>query len=199
MPDYSILVSAISDVGYWRWWSEKLPEIFQMEFGGVQIYVPSEDKTKPPSGLLALKFLRPSYVSFIRRKSNTDNLPADWPQQLKEDKIAPFNVSNDEFALNDDDLFLTVVNQIDSEVIHFTNNLGGKDVKLAFWAGAVGMKIEAAEIRPILISGEVQISAIASLHGDWWTYWRDYWKKRDTAEALPKDYACEVTIPLKEE
>ena len=31
----------------------------------------------------------------------------------------------------------------------------------------------------------------------WWDYWKDYYDKRDTEEAYEKDYACEVTIPLK--
>ena len=30
----------------------------------------------------------------------------------------------------------------------------------------------------------------------WCTYWKSYWKLRGTKEAYPKDYACEVTIPV---
>jgi hypothetical protein len=199
MIDYSTLVSVISDVGYWRWWSERLPELFQLEFGGVQIYVPSDDKTKPPSGLLALRFLRPSRVSFIQRKIGTDGLPPDWPRQLKDEKIEPFGVSYDQFALGDDALFSQILGQTVSEQVHFTDSSGGEQVKFAFWAGVAGVRIEAADVRPVLMSGETQLSTIASLHGDWWSYWRDYWKKRETADALPVDYACEVTIPLKQE
>jgi hypothetical protein len=199
MSDYSTLVSAISDVGYWRWWSERLPERFQLEFGGVQIYMPPKDKTQLPSGLLALRFLRPSSVSFIRRTGAGDGLPSDWPRQLKDEKLKPFSVSYEEFALGDDSLFDEVVGQIESEIVYFTDALGGKNVKLAFWAGNAGIRIEAAEIRPVLMSGEVPLSAIDALHENWWLYWRDYWMRRETAEALPKDYACEVTIPLEQE
>jgi hypothetical protein len=199
MADYSTLISAISDVGYWRWWSEGLPELFQLEFGGVQIYVPPQDKAKPPTGLLALRFFGPSLVSFIRRTAAADDLPPDWPRELKEENIAPFGVSHDQFALDDETLLRQVLDQVVDEQIHFSNGSGSKDVRFAFWAGAVGVKIEAAEVRPVLMTGEVSLSTIESLHGDWWAYWRDYWKKRGTAAAFPKDFACEVTIPLKQE
>ena len=33
----------------------------------------------------------------------------------------------------------------------------------------------------------------------WGIYWRDYWDKRGTKEAYEKDYACEVTIPIKDD
>jgi len=49
------------------------------------------------------------------------------------------------------------------------------------------------------MSGEISLADVASRHGAWWTYWRDYWNKRGTARALPRDYAWEVTIPLKSE
>jgi hypothetical protein len=193
--DYSILVSAIADVGYWRWWSEQLPELFQLEFGGVQFYIPPEDKSKPPSSLLALRFIRPSRVSFIRRNGDLDELPVDWPNQLKEEEIDPFGISHEKFALGDDALFNEIVSQTESEITYFTDSSGGRDVKLAFWSGAAGVRIEAVQLRLFLMSGEIELSTFASLNNDWWSYWQDYWKKRDTTEALPKDFACEVTIP----
>jgi len=197
--DYSNLVSAISDVGYWRWWSDSLPDLFQLEFGGVQIYEPPTDKTKPPSGLLALRFFRPSCVSFIRREIGADTLPLDWPRLLNADKIDPFAISNEQFALNDDVLGQAILGQAKDETVHFTDASGGNDVKLAFWAGIAGMRIEAAEVRPVLLRGEVALSTIASLNRDWWAYWQDYWKKRETTDAMPKDFACEVTFPIKRE
>jgi len=33
----------------------------------------------------------------------------------------------------------------------------------------------------------------------WWDYWKNYWKLRSTKDAYPKDYACEVTIPVRED
>jgi len=192
--DYSILASAISDVGYWRWWSGNLPESIQLEFGGVQLYVPPEDKSKPPSSLLALRFIRPTHVSFIQ-SNDFAGLPPDWPQQLHEDKIEPFSISHEDFALGDDAAVAQIVLQKKSEIIHFNDGSGGREVKFAFWAGEIGVHIEAAELRLFLMTGEIDLSTFASMNSAWWTYWQDYWKKRDTAEAFPKDFACEVTIP----
>ena len=195
MPDYSKLVSAISDVGYWRWWAERLPDVFQVEFGGAQLYIPPEDKNKAPSSITSLRFFRPSYVSFISRKDKFLVIPDDWSRLLKEDKIEPFNITYDEFALNDAPVFQRVVSKIETESIHFQDKNGGKNIEFAFWAGIMGMKITAAEVRPVLNSGEVDLSEIETLHSAWWTYWQEYWEKREAVDALPKDYACEVTIP----
>lgn len=38
---------------------------------------------------------------------------------------------------------------------------------------------------------------IKQLSEKWWEYWNDYWKKRGTESAYDKDYACEVTIPVR--
>ena len=37
---------------------------------------------------------------------------------------------------------------------------------------------------------------LAGMSARWWDYWHEYWEKRDTDRALPKDVACEITIPL---
>lgn len=198
MADYSTLVSAIADVGYWRWWTERLPGLFQLEFGGVQIYSPPATEAVAPSSLLALRFLNPSRISFLTRAAGDSPSP-EWPHLLQSDQINPPSVSHDQFALNDDRLFDEVLSQVQNEVLHFSSDLGGTEVRLAFWAGEVGIRIEAAELRPVLMSGEVDLATIVSMHGDWWSYWKEYWAKRGTSKALPSDYACEVTIPTQPE
>ncbi len=45
--------------------------------------------------------------------------------------------------------------------------------------------------------GELDPDQIVTAAGDWWEYWREYWRRRETDAPLPKDYACEVTIPIK--
>jgi hypothetical protein len=197
MTDYSTLVSAIRDTGVWRWWTERLPDIFQIEFSGVQLYMPPEDKNKPPSSILALRFYRPSFVGFIRRKDGSKAIPQDWPSLMREDKLDLFSVSYDEFALGDEKGLKEVVSQIESEEVHFASEGGGKNICFAFWAYTIGIRIDAQDVRPVFNAGEVDLSSIEQLHSAWWTYWQDYWKKRETPEAYPKDYACEVTIPTE--
>jgi hypothetical protein len=130
----------------------------------------------------------------MRRSTDVEFLPADWPRLLQENKLDSTGISYDEFALNDDEHFSEVISKAQSEIPHFTSDRSGK-IRLAFWAGIVGLRVEADEMCPVLMSGETDLSTIASMHEAWWQYWRDYRAKRGTSEALPKDFACEVTIP----
>ena len=64
------LAEAISDVGYWTWWAEKLPEVFQIEFGGSQLYFPATSPDTPPQSKVAVQFRQPTSVSFIARSED---------------------------------------------------------------------------------------------------------------------------------
>ena len=69
-------------------------------------------------------------------------------------------------------------------------------VKLAFRAGSVGLAVRANELTVISSSGEMSPEQIQQASEKWWAYWREYWNRRESDAPLPKDYACEVTIPL---
>lgn len=43
--------------------------------------------------------------------------------------------------------------------------------------------------------GELSLDDVENRKDKWWDYWKEYWEKRDSENPLPKDYACEVTIP----
>ena len=70
-------------------------------------------------------------------------------------------------------------------------------VQLVFWCGDHGFAIAAQGLRLVTHSGGVALDQVPEVNREWWAYWRRYWDKKDTPEALPKDFACEVTIPLK--
>lgn len=56
MTDHlTTLEQAISDVGYWRWWADALPDVFQVEFGGVQLHFPPASPEEPPNDVVALR------------------------------------------------------------------------------------------------------------------------------------------------
>jgi len=193
-----VIVSAITDVGMWRWWTAEFPNLVQLEFGGVQIYEPPDDPTKPPLCMVAMRFRRPKVVAFMRRGEDTDALPADWHTLLHDDAIEALSLSFEKFALDDADAIAAILEERTSEVEVFRNDaLEGAVIQVAFWAGPAGVRIEAAEVELVTMKGKLTPAEFAELHGDWWTYWKDYWKKRDTPDALPKSFACEVTIPLQ--
>lgn len=102
MADYlELLADAISDVGYWRWWVADLPEVFQIEFGGVQLWSPPTAADEPPCGIIALRFTDPVNVVFL---TLSEGLSDDWIQQLHDDKLDPFNVCHDLFSFNNENL-----------------------------------------------------------------------------------------------
>jgi hypothetical protein len=193
----SILESAIADVGYWRWWAHKLPTAFQVEFGGVQLWNPPTEKDGPPSGVVALRFGQPTVIAFLT--SDEINTPPDWRNALHEDRIDPFSVSNDAITLQSEELLDEVVTGSTAEYI-----LGNESdllnrtapVKLAFRAGPVCLVVRAQDLTVITSSGELNPEQIQQSSDRWWSYWREYWDQRATDAPMPKDYACEVTIPL---
>lgn len=49
----------------------------------------------------------------------------------------------------------------------------------------------------ITIQGDLPLEKIPDLNNKWWEYWKEYWKNKNTSKPFPKDYACEVTFPIK--
>jgi hypothetical protein len=193
----AILENAISDVGYWRWWAERLPTAFQVEFGGVQLWNRPTEQDGPPSGVVALRFGNPTVVAF--RTSQDSELPEDWRTALHEDLIDPFRVNHDALTLQSEERFREVIADCKPEYVLGTEAALLSDsapVKLAFRAGSVGLAVRAQELTVISSSGEMSPEQIEQASQKWWAYWREYWNRRETDAPLPKDYACEVTIPL---
>ncbi|MBR3129658.1 MAG: hypothetical protein IKF65_03955, partial [Clostridia bacterium] len=65
--------------------------------------------------------------------------------------------------------------------------------------GEVGFIVGGDEIEIAGKKGKYTEEEIEPLSRKWWEYWKNYWRLRGTRDALPKDYACEVTIPVDQE
>lgn len=195
-----ILTTAISDVGYWSWWTTDLPTVIQIEFGGTLLYFPPDDNSKPPNSQIAIQFKNPKSISFLTRQETHQN----WFDDLHNDKLEPPTLSWDYFTFTDNKLQTEIINEAKSiETIH---GYSPKDeifltenYKLAFWAGDYGFAVSSDEIKIVSQTGQIELDQIPKLHSDWWAYWKRYYKVINTKNALPKDYACEVTIPMKNE
>lgn len=195
-----VLEEAISDVGYWRWWAEALPRVFQVEFGGVQLWNPPAQEGAPPSGVVALRFVDPSLVVFLTETGAMD-LDPDWPAALHEDRLEPFTVDHDQFTLTEDDKLASLAKDCELRFLvgdHGGLAAGNDPVRLGFRAGAVGLVVRARQVIVLSTSGEMSPERIIEASAAWWQYWKDYWNRRDSENPLPRDYACEVTIPLKD-
>ena len=75
---------------------------------------------------------------------------------------------------------------------------GDDESFLALRAGDVGLVVVSESIGVFNHQGEVDDQAVIESSRRWWDYWREYWRRRDSADSMSKDYACEVTIPIKE-
>lgn len=67
---------------------------------------------------------------------------------------------------------------------------------LGFEAGPVGLVVAAESMGVVNHHGELDQQAVLESNRRWWAYWREYWRRKKSPDPLPRDYACEVTIPL---
>ena len=196
----ALLADAISDVGYWSWWTQELPELFQIEFGGTQLYFPPLSADNPPQTRIALQFQQPTSISFLNRGEGTADFA--WSQLLHDDQLDSPTCSYGEFSFGDGNQLTSLLQQAT-----YSHTILGYEptaeaflqepVQLVFWCGDHGFAIAAQGLRLVTHSGGVALDQVPEVNREWWAYWRRYWDKKDTPEALPKDFACEVTIPLK--
>lgn len=196
-----MLEAAIADVGYWCWWAADPPRAVQVEFGGVQLYRPPAKAGEPPSGKVALRFVRPSFAAFLTFGAGEgQGAPGDdWPRRLHEGTAGVFSLDDGEFTLTDATGWSGLVSS--ATRAEALPSLGtppdSAGALLAFRAGAVGFAVAAERMDVLTFAGPVAAEEVGVLHDAWWDYWREYWARRDTDSPLPRDYACEVTIPVE--
>lgn len=196
-----VLESAISDVGCWTWWAADLPKVFQVEFGWVQLWNPPSGEGKPPSNRIALRFRQPRLVYFL---TLADGVAEDWPDRLHQDELEPFHVDHNAFTLTAAELCRELVEKA-GEIRALAGESGNTSLPsageafLGFRAGPAGLVVAAESLAVVNHHGELDARAVIASNRQWWDYWREYYRRRDTPEPLPVDPLCEVTIPLAPE
>jgi len=196
-----ILESAIADVGYWSWWTGDVDSVIQIEFGGVQLWSPPLAEGKPPNGQIALRFDAPSFVAFLTRTTGDDTPASTWPEMMQRDELGNLGVDEDQFTLTDTGRLREMLDSAAAVDVRVGNRSTVDRIPegasiAGMWAGAVGIIVVADSLRILNHAGEIDVNQIASLHNKWWEYWKSYWKSKDTESPMPRDYACEVTIPI---
>jgi hypothetical protein len=173
--------------------------VFQVEFGGVQLWCPPTAEGEPPSGVVALRFAEPVSVVFL---ALSKGLPDDWIQQLHDDALEPFDISEDRFAFNSDELPSGLLQEA-IKVTQFHGAAVGTECfreagfRLCFAAGGAGLIVAGNAMDLWTGQGLVPIEQVEEMSARWWAYWKEYWRLRRTGKPLPRDYACEVTIPIE--
>lgn len=197
-----VLESAISDVGYWSWW-QQAEGMLMLEFGGVQLLNPPLTQGGPPSSQLGIRFGGIKAAAFLDAADQPEDLPQDWPERLRSDELQPFSVNSGQFTLSDRSVYSDVLTAAANRrplmgAAQSLESIGDTDSFLAFWAGPVGFAVVAQDMAVGTRAGSLSPEDVLRKHAEWWEYWKQYWRLRNTAEAMPEDYACEVTIPVEE-
>lgn len=183
------LAEAIANVGYWTWWTaEDQLQSIQLEFDGVQLYLPSGNQEPVPSNQIALRCEEPSHIQFFQSPQMTD----DWPERLANDELDPFLLDSLQFILStrlDLPTFL--------EDAQLTRELHPNDIKpryqLAFYTGEVGLRIVTHDLRLFCHQGKIEFSDVESLHQRWRQYRGQYLASQATDQPMHHDETCEAS------
>jgi len=196
----TILADAISDVGYWSYWLEQFPNLFQLEFGGVLLWNPPIKEGKAPSGQIALLFQQPYSVDFLTFSDSSSNMPPDWPQLMSQDKLElPHGVSvlfNDQSLLEKELADVKAFQTVFGFGCQNSNKFFDSEFQCFVRAGDIGVVVCGKKLNwRNHTENNLALDLIPGRSQKWWKYWRAYWDSKETANPFPKDYACEVTIP----
>ncbi|NUQ39779.1 MAG: hypothetical protein HUU32_00135 [Calditrichaceae bacterium] len=200
-PNLSTLEFAITNLGRWKWWTNE-ERTYQLEFGMVQLYLPSSKGTFPSNYTLALQFRDTFCLALLEYRREESAIPQNWFELLSKDRLDPFNLVDYNFTLTDP----AILKQLYAESSRrefilgdeaAVDSAGDKTAFIALRSGAVGIILLAREMKIFSHAGEIAEAEIPALQSKWWDYWREYWAKMGTEQALPKDLMCEVNIPVK--
>ena len=191
----NILADAISDVGsWWCWYAGN--DMLQLEFCDVQLYDETKTEKEPhTTDVLAVRFYGHVFAVFL------DNLnDENWHERFRDDDSILYPVETYDMAFDDHKKAESLLNDYRNKVS--VNGFKGAQIppaaKHVFCARCdnVGFVVGGDEIEITGKKGKYTENEIEPLSRKWWEYWKDYWRLRGTRNALVKDYACEVTIPV---
>lgn len=183
------LNKAVSNIGYVSHYNdEKLPECLLIEFCDVQLFFPPLNFGECPSSQLAFKLIEPSKIQFF----TPGEFHPNWPQALLDDEEEPLTLSQDAFLVSQD---LSLPAFLTNQTITHEIFAGSEEptVQLAFLTEKLGIRVLAKKLEFLSLFGKVELEDIPKLNARWWDYRDEYWRVRDSDEAMPEDFACEMT------
>ena len=193
-----ILADAISDIGSWQWWHLE-DDMLQLEFRDVLLYDASKaEKDTHTMDVIAVRFFGNVFAVFL------DNLDEDgekpWYERLYDDEIPAFECDGYELEFDspkyaqevyDGYRNRTPITPFDGiDALTCTKHL------IAARCGNAGFIAGGDQIKVVTKNSSISEEDVEPLSRKWWDYWNDYWRLRGTKNALQKDWACEVTIPV---
>jgi hypothetical protein len=200
MTDYEIFTNALTGAGTWSWWDENLPDLFQIEFDAVKLWIPFPDAPDTPSHHISLRFKNPASIAFLTPKDTTN--PSDWYKLLKQEKWKEsLTIDPHDFTFTDAAAMKKMLEASTIKVHHGINPLEktffDSKVKLVFLTENGGLALAAESLCLVDFEGEIPFDMVGRLSQDWWDYWREYGDAKTTSTPFKQDLLCEITISLE--
>ena len=194
----NILADAISDVGSWHWWLTR-DDMVQVQFCDIMLYDENTSEKEPHStDVLAVRFYGDAFAVFL------DNLNEEkWYERFHDNDSDIYPIDTYNMAFDDIKEAERLLNDYKHKTVikDFVGSETLLTAKHLLYAGCdeVGFVVGGDEIEVVGRKGKFTEEEIETAYKKWWDYWRTYWKLRGTKDAYPKDYVCEISIPVRED
>jgi len=194
----NILADAVSDVGAWWCWHVG-DDMLQLEFTDVQLYDETKaEKETHTTDVLAVRFYGHVFAVFL-----DDLNDENWHERFRDDDSILYSVDTYDMAFDDgseaESLLKDYRNRIPVKDFNGLETISAAKHMLCARCGEVGFIAGGDRIEIAGKKGKYTEEEIETLSRKWWEYWKNYWRLRGTRDALPEDYACEVTIPVSKD
>ena len=148
--------------------------------------------------VLAVRFFDHIFAVFL-----DDLNDINWHEHFRDDDSILYPVDTYDMAFDDHEKAVLLLNDYRNLVtvkgFKGAETLAAAKHILYARCDEVGLIVGGDKIEIAGEKGQYTEEEIELLSRKWWDYWKDYWRLRGTRDALPKDYACEVTIPVNKE
>jgi len=194
----NILADAISDVGSWHRWLIR-DDMVQVQFCDIMLYDENTLENEPHStDVLAVRFSGSAFAVFL------DDLKDDkWYERFPDDDSAIYPIEIYNMAFDDAEEAGRLLNAYQHKTV--IKDFNGPETLLTakhlLYANCdeVGFIVGGDEMEVVGRKGKYTEKEIETAYKKWCDYWKTYWKLRGTKDAYPKDYVCEISIPVRAE
>ena len=148
---------------------------------------------------IAIRFFGNVFAVFLDDLDENEEKP--WYERLHDDEIPAFECDGYEMEFDSLEYAKKVYDGYRNRtpITHFDgiDTLAGTKHLIAARCGDAGFIAGGDLIKVVTNNSSISEEEIEPLSRKWWDYWKDYWRLRGTKDALQKDWACEVTIPIR--
>jgi hypothetical protein len=215
-----VLEAAISDVGIWSGWGyDRDRKIFWVNFHGVQLRGTGAPADGVRPGSVSLYFSQPRFAHFISHASPGSTAWTAWVTQFMRGQLSPLRVWKP-LTLTNPDAFRAVVSAHAASVGTFVGEVDelqprAGEAMLAMWCvgattlgglppynhyefgqgwGPMGVVVAGPALSVTLDGRALPPDEVRDRSDRWWSHRKEYWDRIGTADPLPTEYACDVTI-----